>query len=186
MDREEENLRLYKCLADRSRLRLLSSLTQAPMYVELLAQRLELTPATVSFHLKKLEEAGLVTLKKEQYYTVAEIRKDSLTKTILSTLQPGEDQAAAEEAREEAYRRKVLASFMKYGRLTAIPVQRKKQRIILEELLRSFEPGRVYEEKEVNEILSGFHEDFCTLRRMMICEGLMTRDHGQYRVETQE
>ena len=59
---EERVLQLFKCLADRSRLRIVQSLLQEEMYVERLAQRLGLTPATISFHLKKLEEAGLVTL----------------------------------------------------------------------------------------------------------------------------
>ena len=55
---EEQVLLLFKCLADRSRLRIVQSLLREDMYVELLSQRLGLTPATISFHLKKLEEAG--------------------------------------------------------------------------------------------------------------------------------
>ena len=54
---EEQVLLLFKCLADRSRLRIVQSLLREDMYVELLSQRLGLTPATISFHLKKLEEA---------------------------------------------------------------------------------------------------------------------------------
>ena len=54
---EEQVLLLLKCLADRSRLRIVQSLLREDMYVELLSQRLGLTPATISFHLKKLEEA---------------------------------------------------------------------------------------------------------------------------------
>ena len=63
---EEQVLLLFKCLADRSRLRIVQSLLREDMYVELLSQRLGLTPATISFHLKKLEEAGLVTSRPEQ------------------------------------------------------------------------------------------------------------------------
>ena len=44
------------------------------MYAERLAQRLGVTPATVSFHMKKLEENGLVTSRPDQYYTMYTLR----------------------------------------------------------------------------------------------------------------
>ena len=55
---EADAIKLFKCLADKSRLQILKSLVQEEMYVERLAERLGLTPATISFHLKKLEEAA--------------------------------------------------------------------------------------------------------------------------------
>ena len=64
---EQDALALFKCLADKSRLQILKSLIQEDMYVERLAERLALTPATISFHLRKLEEAGAVSSRKEQY-----------------------------------------------------------------------------------------------------------------------
>ncbi|MBQ6395266.1 MAG: winged helix-turn-helix transcriptional regulator, partial [Atopobiaceae bacterium] len=48
-------------LSDASRLRIVQSLTRGEMYTELLAERLGLSPSTVSFHLKKLEDAGIVS-----------------------------------------------------------------------------------------------------------------------------
>ena len=62
---EEQALKLFKCLGDRSRLQILKSLLEEDMYVERLAERLELTPATVSFHLKKLLDAGAVSSRRE-------------------------------------------------------------------------------------------------------------------------
>ena len=67
---ETQALMLFKCLADRSRLQILKSLAQEDMYVERLAQRLGLTPPTISFHLKKLADAGAVNSYKTQYYTM--------------------------------------------------------------------------------------------------------------------
>ena len=60
--------------------------------------------------------------------------------------------------------------------------QRKKERICLEEIAKALEPGRVYAEPELNQVLLGFHEDYCTLRRDMISEGLLQRENGQYRL----
>ena len=58
---EAEAISLFKCLADKSRLQILKSLAVGDMYVERLAERLGLTPSTISFHLKKLSDAGAVT-----------------------------------------------------------------------------------------------------------------------------
>ena len=177
---EERVLQLFKCLADRSRLRIVQSLLREDMYAERLAQRLGVTPATVSFHMKKLEEAGLVTSRSEQYYTVYTLRRDDLTLPLVELIAGASDQTSEQERREAQYRRKVIETFFEYGRLKAIPAQRKKERICLEEMVRALEPGRVYTEPELNEVLLRFHEDYCTLRRDMISEGLLTRDGGLY------
>ena len=66
---ETDAIKLFKCLADKSRMQILKSLIIEDMYVERLAERLGLTPATISFHLKKLEDAGAVKSYKDQYYT---------------------------------------------------------------------------------------------------------------------
>ena len=150
------------------------------MYVELIAQRLALSPSTVSFHLKKLETAGLVTAQKEQYYTVYTLHEGALKQTIESFLKGEAKEKSMEEKREEEYRRKVLDSFFAYGKLKSLPVQHKKKRIVLEEMVKMFMPGRKYTEKEVNIMIADVHEDFCTLRREMICEKLLDRDHGLY------
>ena len=71
--------------------------------------------------------------------------------------------------------------FFEYGKLKAIPSRKKKKRIVLEKIAESFETGRDYAEREVNIIIADFHDDFCTIRRDMIGEGLLTRDHGIYR-----
>ena len=82
---------------------------------------------------------------------------------------------------EEKYKKEVISNFFKYGRLTQIPTQRKKREIVLFEILKQFETDREYGEKEVNEIILRYHEDFCTIRREMIAFGMMTRDHDIYK-----
>lgn len=72
-------------------------------------------------------------------------------------------------------------TFIRRGRLTQIPAQRKKRQIILEKLAEEFEPGREYAEREVNQILVEFHDDVAALRRGLIEHGLMERTEGVYR-----
>ncbi len=177
---ETQALALFKCLADRSRLQILKSLALEDMYVERLAERLGLTPPTISFHLKKLADAGAVKSYKTQYYTMYALEKSVFMTSILELIQEKSDDAELQRQRDEAYRKKVIDTFFEYGKLKSIPTQKKKERIVLEELVKAFEPGRTYSEREVNIILADFHDDFCTLRRDMIGEKLLARDHQIY------
>ena len=177
---EQQALALFKCLADKSRLQILKSLAQEDMYVERLAERLGLTPPTISFHLKKLSDAGAVKSYKTQYYTMYALEKNVFMTSILDLIQEKSDDADLQQQRDEAYRQKVLDTFFEYGKLKSIPTQKKKERIVLEEMVKAFETGRQYTEREVNIILADFHDDFCTLRRDMIGEKLLARDHQIY------
>lgn len=177
---EANAIKLFKCLADKSRLQILKSLAIEDMDVERLAGRLDLTPATISFHLKKLADAGAVRSYKKQYYTMYSLCKDVFLERIIDIISERSDEAALQQQRDADYRKRVIDSFFEYGKLKAIPAQRKKERIILEEIAKAFEPGRVYTEREVNIIIADFHDDFCTIRRDMIGEKLMDRENGKY------
>lgn len=177
---ETEAIKLFKCLSDKSRLQILKSLTIEDMDVERLAGRLDLTPATISFHLKKLSDAGAVTSYKKQYYTMYSLCKDVFMTRIIDIISEKSDEAALQQQRDADYRKRVIDAFFEYGKLKSIPAQRKKERIILEEIAKAFEPGRIYTEREVNIIIADFHDDFCTIRRDMIGEKIMDRENGQY------
>ena len=177
---EADAIKLFKCLADKSRLQILKSLAVEDMYVVRLAERLGLSAPTVSFHLKKLADAGAVKSYKTQYYTMYALEKSVFMTSILDLIQEESDEAELQRQRDAAYRQKVLDSFFVYGKLKSIPTQKKKERIVLEEMVKAFEAGRQYTEREVNIILADFHDDFCTLRRDMIGEKLMARDLQTY------
>lgn len=177
---ETEAIQLFKCLADKSRLQILKCLAKEDMYVELLAERLGLTAPTISFHLKKLADAGAVRSYKNQYYTMYTLCREVFQVPMLDILAEAPDDAAIQDQREAEYRQRVINTFFEYGKLKSIPAQRKKERIILEEIAKSFQPGRIYTEQEVNLIIADFHDDFCTIRRDMIAEKLMDRDRNGY------
>lgn len=63
MDNEELSITL-KAISDKSRLEILSLLRQAPMYSLEIAEKLELTAATVSHHMNTLIVRDLVTIEK--------------------------------------------------------------------------------------------------------------------------
>ena len=177
---QEDALKLFKCLSDASRLRIVQSLTQGDMYTELLAERLGLTPSTVSFHMKKLEDAGLVTARKEQYYTVYVLNREMLDASLSELVTSSPEQIDEQQKREDRYRDKVIKAFFEYGKLISIPVQRKKRIICLEEIAKRFEIGREYDEAELSDIIASINEDYCTIRRDMIGEGILARDGSTY------
>ncbi len=180
---ELEAVRLFKCLADKSRLQILKSLAAEDMYVERLAERLDLAPSTISFHLKKLADAGAVRSYRTQYYTMYSLCREIFDTRILDIICETSGEAQLQTQREAEYRRRVIDAFFEYGRLKSIPAQQKKERIVLEEIARAFEPGRSYTEREVNLILADYHDDFCTLRRDMVAEGILSREQNYYRLE---
>ena len=173
---ETDAIKLFKCLADKSRLQILKSLVKEDMYVELLAERLNLTPATISFHLKKLMDAQAVTSYKDQYYTMYSLRQEVFMTNIIDIIKEESNEADEQKQREEIYRKKVITAFFEYGKLKAIPSQRKKELICLEEIAKAFVVSKDYEEKEVNEIIKEYFGDYCTIRRDMISAGIMKRD----------
>jgi biotin operon repressor len=177
---EDQALILFKCLSDRSRLQILKSLNEEPMYVERLAERLNLTSSTISFHLKKLEKAGVVYSIKEQYYIIYHLKEEILQENILNIIKSESSELERQKERENQYRKKVIDSFFEYGKLKTIPAQQKKRRIILQEIAMSFEMKKQYSEKEVNLIIADFHDDFCTLRREMIAEKILYREDSIY------
>jgi len=171
---------LFKALGHPARLLILKLLKAKPRHVEELAAILQLCPATVSHHLAKLGSAGLVCSEKDQYFQVYSLYGAWMGRRLgelVFEAQPG----LAAQVEEDAYRQKVLSTFLRQGRLVSIPAQRKKRLIILEKLAEEFEPGRTYPEREVNQVLVEYHDDVATLRRDMIGHGLMQREGGVYR-----
>ena len=173
----KEKLELLKLLADETRLEILNILLKEDSYVEKIACELSLTPATICYHLKKMESAGVVNCSRSQFYIIYSLNRDIFNKPLYELIK--KDDAVVDT--EEKYKKEVISNFFKYGRLIQIPTQRKKREIVLLEILKQFEIDREYGEKEVNEIILRYHEDFCTIRREMIAFGMMTRNHEIYK-----
>lgn len=76
--------------------------------------------------------------------------------------------------------RLVLSRFFQARTLVKIPTARAKRLIVLERLALEFELGRRYPEAAVNDILRPFHSDVAALRRSLVDEGFLDRDHGEY------
>lgn len=76
--------------------------------------------------------------------------------------------------------------FSKEGKLKNIPSQLKKKLIILEHMMTNLEAGRSYSEKEINEFIKAYHEDFATIRREFIMHQFLFREKEIYELNPQE
>ncbi len=178
---DEQLLVIFKALADANRLKIIGLLANQPCSVEELANRLKLSPSTVSHHLAKLSEAGLVSARAESYYNIYRLERGAMEVAARRLMAHESLSLPDSQPQPGAYERKVLHDMLlEDGRLKVIPAQRKKRIIILRYLLQAFEVGRRYPESEVVEILNRYYSDNATLRRELISYGMLVRQNGVY------
>ncbi len=173
---ERDEILFFKALADESRLKIISILLEKDSYAEYLAEKLNLTAPTVTYHMNKLEKAGIVTGTQIQHYVIYTVNRELMDKKIGDFIR-----SAAPVDDTKSYEEKVINSFFKCGRLTKLPSQIKKREIVLGYIAEKFEPDRTYTEKEVNAIIAEMYDDYCTVRREMVEIGFMERPGGEYR-----
>lgn len=175
----DELVTFFKALADSNRLKIIGLLAQQPYSVEELAALLDLKPSTVSHHLAKLAQIGLVSAKTQSYYNVYQLDEKALESKSKSLFSQENLAASIMDVDAGAYDNKVVKDYMrKDGSLKTIPAQRKKLDAVLRYVVQAFELNKKYSEKKVNEILSRYHEDTASLRRELVGSGLMKREGG--------
>ena len=172
-------VQFFKVLGEPRRLRIVGLLAEKPRTVEQLGALLGVGVSTVSHHLSRLADAGLVSARSESYYSVYMLSTETLTSMAKELLKQAEQQRPAEESGMGDFDRKVLGTFTTPdGRITAFPAGEKKFQVLLRHVLKAFEPGVRYPEKRVNQILSNFNADTARLRRGLVDYRLMAREGG--------
>ena len=180
-DPTAELLAFFRALADANRLKIVGLLAGGPHHVEQLAAKLGLSSSTVSHHLARLSEAGLVSARAQGYYSVYQLETEALEGMARRLLARDTLPAVAADLDVGAFERTVLNNFLgPDGRFTALPAQQKKYVVVLNYIARAFEFGVRYTEKQVKEILSRFYDDPTSLRRSLVDFGLMAREGGIY------
>ena len=175
----EELVTFFKALADSSRLKIVGLLAEKSYSVEELAELLNLKASTVSHHLAKLSEVGLVSSRSESYYNVYRLDQSVLEEKARTMFTQVELSNVAAEVDADAYDKKVIRDYTrKDGSLKTLPAQRKKLEAVLRYVVKAFDAEKRYSEKQVNEILKRYHEDTATLRRELVGFGLMQREGG--------
>lgn len=183
----------HKALADPTRIKILILLAEGELNGQVLAEKIGVTPATITHHAAKLREASLINERRDKntiYFSLNDyFIKNSATVTEKLIYQRVRASEGSERLQDED--RKVRDSVIKNfftieGKLKSIPAQLKKKLIVLTHMVSGLERGRTYSEKEINEFIKGYHEDFATIRREFIMHHFMFREDGMYELNPQE
>lgn len=180
----------HKALADPTRLRLLLILSKGEMNGQALAERLNLSQPTVTHHASKLREAALIKERRDKNTVYFMLNSEFIKQNAEASLQFIFDKGEVsmeEKNTDHKLKETVLRNFFsKDGRLRQIPAQYKKKLIALQYMVEKLKPGVVYSEKEINEFIKLFHEDFATIRREFIMHQFMYRENDKYELNPPE
>ncbi len=172
---QDDLLKFMKSLADARRLKIAGLLGVEALTPSQVAERLGMDSAEVEQHLEQLAAAGLAH-REGSVYRLDSQALEKLTRQVLAQSHPPAPQFDGDEFEVKTLR----AYLSRDGTLKAIPTQHKKLMVILEHLVKNFEPGVQYPESQVNQTLRKFHEDTAALRRYMVDNGLLKREKGIY------
>lgn len=176
---------ILRALADPERLAIAGALARSDATSSSLAEDLDVPLTRVRKHLNRLSNAGVVRLGDDP----RTYRLDTETlRWVAEQVGPPRGAGLALGAATED-EEAILRAFFRDGRLTETPAKASKRRIVLERIALEFEPGVHYDERTVNAIVGRFSLDHAALRRALVDEGFLDRDHGDYwrsggRVET--
>lgn len=166
---------LLRLLLDEERLAILGMTAQTPVTIEEMGAALNLKRATLTRHLAQLTAAGLLVRAADERVALNVARIRALKQALFA--RPAAPKPDSDDAQ-------VIATFVRDGKLTRMPVQHGKRQVILAWLAAQFEAGRGYREPEVNDLLRGHAEDHVTLRRYLVDAGHLERAAGIYRRAT--
>jgi hypothetical protein len=160
-------------LAEPARLKVVSALALGAGTIEEVSEASGLSLKDVALAARRLARAGLV--RRDGHALALHTERFGAAARAAAEAAPAPEPLSDDPA-EDA----VLSAFVRDGRLVSIPAQRSKRLVVLEHLVRVFEPGVRYPEREVNALLAVWHDDVAALRRYMVDEGLLSRESGLY------
>jgi hypothetical protein len=181
----------HKALADPTRIKMLILLADGELNGQTLADKLAVTPATITHHAAKLRAASLINERRDKntiYFSLNHyfIKNNAQAAENLIYRKDKGGSAMLEDERQAIKESVVKNFFTKEGKLKSIPAQLKKKLIVLEFLVTKLEKGRKYTEGEMNDFIKAFHSDFATIRREFIMHQFMFRENQIYELNPPE
>jgi hypothetical protein len=160
-------------LAEPDRLKVFAAVVLGADTPGAVAERTGLAGRSVVAALRRLQQGGLIDTVEGRLVARADTFKDSVRE---SAPPPADGEPLDPDRDKDA----VLRTFIVDGRLVQIPAARGKRKVILAHLAACFEPGLKYPEKAVDAVLRAWHPDYASLRRYLVDEGMLDREHAVY------
>ena len=156
---------LVGLLAQNDRRGAYAALVLGATTVDQVAERTGLRPASAAAALQKLTEGRVARYDPElrSYSLLDDTFRLAVREEARLTGRGGGDGAGA---------------YFRKGRLTSIPGDPEVRHRVLTVVADSFEKGVTYSEAKVNAICGGWLDDWVSLRRALVDEGLLHRDNS--------
>ncbi len=156
-------------LTDPLRRRLVGLLDDAPRDLAALVDGTGQPPRQVIEQLGRLESAGVLKSDAGLYELVGDVFSRSIRDAV------GERIGRLNDEHTQLARR-----YFFRNRLLQVPSDDWALKVVLDLIVEDFQPGEVYDEREVNTTLYGWNGDWALLRRLLVDHGYLNRDHGKY------
>lgn len=167
-------LELVRLLLDHDRLAVAGALASRAMTTDEVVAATGRDRRVALTAIGDLRGAGLVTVAGDRYAIDAAALRAAAKSVAVQDL-PMDPAIGFGMTDEE---RAVLARYFSGRTLTEIPSSRSKRLVLLQRLALEFDVGRRYTEREVNELLFEFHPDWSALRRYLVDERFLDREHA--------
>ncbi|MCD9024491.1 metalloregulator ArsR/SmtB family transcription factor [Cohnella silvisoli] len=181
----------HKALADPTRIKMLILLARGEISGQELAEKLFVTPATITHHAAKLRQASLINERRDKntiYFSLNHyFLKSNSSAALELIIKNGDGGESLSDDKNRRLKEAVLKNFFtSEGKLKHLPGQLKKKLITLEQMVMQLTQGQKYSEKELNHFIKGFHSDFATIRREFIMHQFMYREAEIYELNPRE
>jgi len=170
-----EVLDLLRLLADETRLRILELVATGERGVDELAEATGVKAPTMSHHLTKLRDAGLVRVRADanrRLHSLAPAAVQQVCQTIASHFgldEPAESPSVAPALDD------FVSPYLRDGQLVELPAERTARLLALDWVARQFDATASYHESEVAKVLAHVAADPTRVRRLLLDYGLLHR-----------
>ena len=170
-------IEFFKALAVPERLRVAGAIAAGPRTATEVVEMLKLPMRAVASHLATLTGAGFAR-REDDGHTVRYAWDAAHVRALAAAHLESPRVRALAGATDE--RSKILASFVRNGRLLRFPTGETRKQVVLDYIAQRFAADRTYTEREVNDILQDFADDYATIRRALVDRRYLNRHQGVY------
>jgi hypothetical protein len=156
-------------LADPVRLKVVGSLSLGDADLSELAATVASNPRELGEAVSRLADAGVITRSGATCRLNREVFQSSVRAAAALHVDPPDDERAL-----------LFRKYFARGRLIAFPERPEPLQAVLALIASDFVVGETYDEVSVNAKLSVWFDDWCSLRRVLVDQGLLDRDKGVY------
>ncbi|MEQ4725759.1 DUF2087 domain-containing protein [Nonomuraea sp. B19D2] len=156
---------LVGALAQNDRRAAYAALALGATTVAEVAERAGLRPPAAAVALQKLTDVNIASFSREERtYTLLD---DTFRLAVQAEVRVGG------RARSDG-----AGAYFRRGRLTSIPGDKEVRSQVLDVVRDAFEPGVSYSEAKINALCGEWFDDWVTLRRALVDEGILRRNES--------